>query len=116
MPAYLVVQYTCADLAAAKAVWANFDPGDFADNEHAVTVHDAPPVILAGLVKGGEAHRLGDLPLDGFDLLVAADGRMLLPHAATMRNGWNRLAYAFAFKAAEARRALPITWYTHEAP
>jgi len=75
MPAYLVVQYTCADLAAAKAVWANFDPGDFADNEHAVSVHDTPPVILAGLVRGGEYATVDEWEEGSEDLCVDAGGR-----------------------------------------
>ena len=54
MPAYLVAVYRCTSRANAEVVRDNFDPGDFADNEHAVTIHDTPPVILAGLVKGGE--------------------------------------------------------------
>lgn len=100
-----------ADRLAALTVTG--EPPD----EITASVVEGEPVILAGLVKGGEAHRLGDLPMDGFDLLVAADGRMLLPHAVTLRNGWNRLAYVFAFKAAAARGALPITWYLYpEAP
>ena len=105
MPAYLVVQYTCADLAAAKAVWANFDPGDFANNEHAVSVHDTPPVILAGLVKGGEYATVDEWLDSGSETLcIAADGRIV-----STEDNEDALA-------AEARGALPITWYYYEAP
>ena len=106
MPAYLVVQYTCADLAAAKAVWANFDPGDFANNEHAVSVHDTPPVILAGLVKGGEYASVAEWAKNVTGdavLCLSADSRVV--------------CWAGDVRAAEARGALPFTWYRYpEAP
>ncbi len=61
MPAYLVAVCSYPDRAAAESVRDLID-GDAADNAIdgapsrivATSVHDTPPVILAGLVRGGE--------------------------------------------------------------
>ena len=73
----------------------------------AAAENGAPPVILAGLVKGGEYASAADwakgLGASGEMLWIAADGRVVCGH------------YGAAL--AEARGALPITWYRYpEAP
>ena len=108
MPAYLVAVFTCADLAAAKAVWGNLDPNDCAEGEAKITIHDTPPVVLGGLVRGGEIrteeeweNSLGNE--DDDTLHVDSNGRVLRSDED--------------FDRAVARGALPITWYTYpEAP
>ena len=108
MPAYLVAVYRCPDRANAEQVKANFDPGDFSVTEYDTEIHDTPPVVLAGLVRGGEYQSAEDFynrSLRGpWCLFVAADGRAV---GDSVRG----------FEAAEARGALPITWYRYpEAP
>lgn len=100
MPVYLVAAFTCADRAAARAVWGNLDPDACADGKASISVHDTPPVILTGLVKGGEIRTMAewkDTP--GGSLYVDAANRPYL-------SGARAVAYG----------ALPITWYHYEAP
>ena len=63
------------------------------------------PVILGGLVKGGEYATVDEWLDSGSETLcIAADGRIV-----STEDNEDALA-------AEARGALPIAWYTHEAP
>ena len=100
MPAYLVAVFTCADLAAAKAVWGNLDPNDCAEGEAKITIHDTPPVVLGGLVRGGEYASVGEWFASESPsevLYLSADGRIV--------RAYNDAA------AAESRGALPFTYY-----
>ena len=102
MPAYLVAVYRCPSRANAEQVNANFDPGDFSVTECDTEIHDTPPVVLSGLVRGGEYASAEDWAA-GVDiahaLCLAADGRIV----AVWRDA----------RASAARGALPITWYTY---
>jgi hypothetical protein len=104
MPAYLVAVYRCPNRANAEQVKANFDPGDFSVAEYDTEIHDTPPVVLAGLVRGGEIrteeeweNSLGNA--DDDTLHVDSNGRVLRSDED--------------FDRAVARGALPITWYTY---
>ena len=101
MPAYMNwrVEFASrahAEKAMREAIAAGL-PGDL------FTIHDVPPVILGGLVKGGEIRTESEWHAAEADALyVAADGR-ICPHF------WH-------FKAAVRRGALPVSVYRYEAP
>lgn len=100
MPAYLVAVYSYPDRATATADTIQSVLADSC--VHAI--HDTPPVVLSGLVKGGEIRTVDDWHpnmLDTMCVCVAADGRYVP----------DRLS---AIMAAEARGALPISWYHYE--
>jgi len=104
MPAYLVGIYRHPSREAAERADTMCAP-DF-ECEHGDTeIHDTPPVVLSGLVKGGEYASAEDWcdnigPLEV--LATAADGRVVSDYDDA--------------RSAEARGALPITWYRYEAP
>lgn len=101
MPAYLTVTY---EYASADDVIDGF-PGIDATGHTCEPVSDTPPVVLSGLVKGGE-YASAEEWCDDTGLLdvlaVSADGRIV--------SDYNQACEA------EARGALPITWYRYETP
>jgi hypothetical protein len=103
MPAYLVAVYSYADRHDAETEDGLGRPGVLAEST-ATAIHDAPPVILAGLVKGGEIRTIRqwcDEAKTGEALCIGANGRIVDSFAP----------------AAYVKSVLPITWYRYpEAP
>ena len=102
MPAYIVGVYRHPSREAAERADRMCAPSHEAESAD-TEIHDAPPVILGGLVKGGEIRTESEWHAAEADALyVAADGR-ICPHF------WH-------FKAAVRRGALPVSVYRYEAP
>lgn len=99
MPAYLVAVYRCPSRANAEQVQANFDPGDFSVAEYDTEIHDTPPVVLSGLVKGGVYASEVEWESGCEDLCVDASGRIAT--GSNIRPG--KVTY-------------PLTWYRYEEP
>ena len=100
MPAYLVEVYRHPSHESAEHAERMCAPSYGAETKD-TEIHDTPPVVLAGLVRGGEFSGLTEWFVNATrDMLcLAADGRVV--------NGWDHAKYA------EARGALPFTWYTY---
>lgn len=99
MPAYIVGVYRHPSREAAERADRMCAPSHEAESAD-TEIHDAPPVILGGLVKGGEYATVDEWLDSGSETLcIAADGRIV-----STEDNEDALA-------AEARGALPITWY-----
>ena len=99
MPSYLTVtfEYECAE-----DVIEGF-PGVSATSHTCEPVSNTPPVVLSGLVKGGEIRTVEEwLRMPRAVVSVGANGCAVLPR--------------WSFNEAVARGALPITWYRYEEP
>jgi hypothetical protein len=100
MSVYIVAVYHHPTRESAEQAVKMYSPAHGCESAD-VEVVDAPPVVLSGLMKGGEIQTVDDWHpnmLDTLCVCVAADGRYVP----------DRLS---AIEAAEARGALPITWY-----
>ncbi len=103
MPAYVVAVCSYPDRAAAESVRDLIDR-DAADNAIdgapsrivATSVHDTPPVVLAGLVRGGEIR-------------TAGEAAMLAPECLFVDASGRYLFHAFEVDT----RPKPITWYRY---
>lgn len=99
MPTYLTVTY---EYASAEDVIDGF-PGIDATGYTCEPVSDTPPVVLSGLVKGGEIRTATEWHAAEADALcVASDGRVC-------QHFWH-------YEDAVRRGALPLTWYRYETP
>lgn len=93
MPAYLVAVYKHATRESAERAETMCAPEHGCDSAD-IDIHDTPPVVLSGLVRGGEIRTAGEAAMLAPEcLLVDADGRYLF--------------HAFEVDA----RPKPITWY-----
>lgn len=100
MPAYLVEVYRHPSHESAEHAERMCAPSYGAETKD-TEIHDTPPVVLAGLVRGGEIRTMAEWKnTPGGSLYVDADGRPYVSGARAVTVG-----------------ALPITWYTYpEAP
>ena len=103
-PAYIVGVYRHPSREAAERADRMCAPSHEAESAD-TEIHDTPPVVLAGLVRGGEYASAADWAIAPAGCVcIDANGRVVSRSLV-------------AFRAAEARAALPITWYTYpEAP
>lgn len=100
MPAYIVGVYRHPSREAAERADRRYAP--WSDAESADTkIHDTPPVVLAGLVKGGE--------------YATNDGWAMVPPGAVCVDASGRFVSRslVAFRNAKERGALPITWHVY---
>lgn len=101
MPAYLVGVYRHPSREAAERADRMCAPSHEAESAD-TEIHDTPPVVLAGLVRGGEYASAEDWEENTAArevLCLAANGRIVIDRDSAL--------------AAEDRGALPITWYTY---
>jgi hypothetical protein len=102
VPAYLTVTF---EYASAEDANADGFPGDNATSYTCESVSDTPPVVLSGLVKGGEIATAAEYEMSPtlprhFVLLVDASGRVVADRAGVGR--------------ALRMGAFPLTWYRYE--
>ena len=100
MPAYLVGVYRHTSREAAERadrMCALKDEAESADTE----IHDTPPVVLAGLVRGGE--------------YASNEGWAMAPAKCVCIDTTGRVVSRslVAFRSAKERGALPITWHVY---
>ena len=99
MPAYLVAVYKHATRESAERAETMCAPEHGCDSAD-IDIHDTPPVVLGGLVRGGEYATLRQWNGEantGEVLCIGSNGRIIDDFAP----------------AACVESALPITWYTY---
>jgi hypothetical protein len=102
MPVYLTVTY---EYESVEDVANDGLPGDNALGYIREPVRNTPPVVLSGLVKGGEIATAAEYEMSPtlprhFVLLVDASGRVVADRAGVGR--------------ALRMGAFPLTWYRYE--